>query len=267
MQNEELSLEDLKKIEFDMLCHIKEFCIEQKLRYFLSNGTLLGAVKYKGFIPWDDDIDIFIPRKDYEKLIKQYTDTERYKLFSPERVEGYAFPFAKLCDMTTRRIEKNNDNGVELGVDIDIFPLDMWEQNAKWQAKKQMNRMLMLRLAKNYRITSTTPLKTLIKKSCAVFCKCLGPPLFIRQLQKCALKSTDTTENLGCVIWPVYGLREIIPSGVFADTTEVEFEGEKFLAPIGYDSYLRSLYGDYEIDPPIEKQKSHHKFMAYKCKM
>ena len=69
--------------------------------------------------------------------------------------------------------------------------------------------------------------------------------------------------HMGCLMWPVYGVREIVPSSVFCNTIEVEFEGGKFLAPSGFDIYLRSLYGDYEKDPPPEKQKTHHGFLAY----
>ena len=69
---------------------------------------------------------------------------------------------------------------------------------------------------------------------------------------------------MGCKCWCIYGSREIIPAEVFSDTVEVEFEGTKFPAPVGYDTYLRSLYGDYPQDPPIEKQKTHHSFIAYR---
>lgn len=260
----ELSLEELRQIEMDLLLHLRNFLTNHNLSYFLSNGTLLGAVKYQGFIPWDDDIDIFIPRKDYDVLIKEFADSENLKLFSPERVKGYAFPFAKLCDMTTRRIEKNNNNGVDLGVDIDIFPLDYWEKDSVKQAKKQMKTMTMLRLAKNLRISSPNPLKSVLKKISAVYCKTLGAAHFINKLQKGALKADSTTDNAGCVVWPVYGTKEILPKKLFENTTEVTFEGETFPAPAGFDSYLRSLYGDYEKDPPKEKQRTHHHFKAYR---
>lgn len=259
-----LELKELQQIEFEMLNHIKTYCEDNGYRFFLSNGTLLGAIKYNGFIPWDDDIDIFIPREDYDRLLNQYQDTEKYKLFSPERVKKYNFPYAKLCNMETRRIEENNNNGVNLGVDIDIFPLDKWEEKSNQQVKEQMMLMVMLRLAKNISITSRTLMKTMIKKVGSVLCKTIGIEFFINRLQKNAIKNKGDATYSGCVVWPVYGEREMIPSDVFSDVIEVEFEGEKFPAPIGYDIYLRSLYGNYKADPPIDKQKSHHVFVAYK---
>ena len=259
-----LSVEEIRETELNMLKIIKDFCNEHNLTYYLSNGTLLGAVKYKGFIPWDDDIDIFLPREDYDYLVEHFVDTFPYVLFSTQRVKEFRFPFAKLCDMTTRRIEDNNDNGVELGMDIDIFPLDTWHEDAVRQVKKQCRTLTFLRLAKNRRIVSTNPLRTLTKRVTAVFCKMFSASYFIKKMQKRASQYYPESKNLGCVVWPVYGANEIIPKEVFSQTIEVEFEGEKFSAPVGYDTYLRSLYGNYEEDPPLEKQKTHHRFTAYR---
>lgn len=260
----ELSIEEIREIELNMLRLLKEFCIKHSLTYFISNGTLLGAVKYKGFIPWDDDIDIFLPRKDYDFLIENFEDTFPYVLFSTQRVKEFRFPFAKLCDMTTKRVEDNNNNGVELGMDIDIFPLDTWSLDAEKQVKKQCRTLTFLRLSKNLRITSTNHIRTLTKKITAVFCKILGASFFIKKMQKNASQHHPDSKNLGCVVWPVYGTCEIIPKEVFSKSIELEFEGEKFSAPVGYDTYLRSLYGNYEEDPPLEKQKTHHRFKAYR---
>jgi len=85
--------------------------------------------------------------------------------------------------------------------------------------------------------------------------------MILREVKK---GSIDGCRYVGCKAWPIYGEREIIPAEVFADSIEVEFEGEMFPAPIGYDVYLRSLYGDYEQDPPLEKQRTHHNFKAYR---
>ena len=92
----ELSLQELKDIEFDMLKMFDAFCKENNIKYFLAYGTLLGAIRYKKFIPWDDDVDLLIPREDYNRLISLFQNTERYQLFAFEKNENYCFPYAKL---------------------------------------------------------------------------------------------------------------------------------------------------------------------------
>ena len=135
----ELTLQEIKSVELEILSMFDEFCKKNSIKYFISNGTLLGAVKYKGFIPWDDDVDLLIPREDYNRLLKLFKDSDRYRIFAIEKDKNYRYPFAKLCDMTTRKDEFGYDNGLELGVDIDIFPLDYWDndlENAKREVRK-----------------------------------------------------------------------------------------------------------------------------------
>lgn len=264
----QLSLQEIRQIEFELLKVFDAFCKNNGIKYFLSNGTLLGAVKYKGFIPWDDDIDVFVPREDYNKLLVLFKDDERYKLFSFERNKKYCFPYAKFCDLTTKKEEENTNNGLVLGIDIDVFPLDAWDPDldkAKQEVKRISRKMFCLGLTKLYKSDSVNPIKRVIKRSAMTFCKMLGSKRFIRDIIKESNKSEQNGSlYLGCKSWCIYGEREIIPANVFLSTIEVEFEGEKFPAPVGYDIYLHCLYGDYEKDPPIEKQKSHHKYRAYR---
>ncbi len=259
----ELSLSEIKAVVFDILCHFKKFCLENNIKFYLSNGTLLGAVKYGGFIPWDDDIDVFIPREDYNRFIEIYKDSEKYKLFSSEREPNFRFTFAKLCDMTTVKEEINIDNGVDLGLDIDIFPLDCCTEHMlkKGVANRVKINLLGCMLSK----FESTKGKPLFKRVIIRYCKIRGYGHFSRRLKKIIFNEGKRGSNhKGCLLWPIYGVREVIPSDVFSETVWVEFEGEKFPAPKGYDTYLRSLYGDYRQDLPKEKQKTHHNYKGFK---
>lgn len=264
----ELTLQELKDIEFEILKMFDAFCKENNIRYYLSHGTLLGAIRYKKFIPWDDDVDLLIPREDYNRMLTLFQDSERYKLFAPEKNPEYLFPIAKLCDMTTRKIEGGYNNGVELGVDIDLFPLDAWDDDFE-KAKKEVQyisrNMRWLGLAKLIKPDSYHPLKRMVKSVLMAFCKMRGGQHFIRNiLQASAKAAAPDSKYLGCKAWCVYGEKGIIPAEVFAETINIKFEGEFFPAPKDYDTYLTCLYGDYLPEPPKEKQKTHHSFKAYR---
>lgn len=259
----ELSLSEIKAKSCEILQYFSCFCQVHNIRFYLSNGTLLGAIKYGGFIPWDDDIDVFIPRHDYDRFIEVYQDSHQYKLFSHEKNPKYKYPFAKLCDMDTLKIETNIDNGVQIGIGIDIFPLDSCSKHILLpNVQRKIRRYQIGCILSKYTSSKGKP----IYKRFVIFCcKVIGYDFFHRELEKIIKNEISLgTEYSGCLMWPIYGEREIISADVFSDVTEVEFEGKKYPAPIGYDIYLRSLYGDYEKDPPIEKQKSHHKYTAYR---
>lgn len=264
----ELTLQELKDIEFNLLKRFHSFCEEHNIRYYFAYGTLLGAIRYKGFIPWDDDIDVLVPREDYERLLTLFQDSERYRLFSPERNKRFYHPFAKLCDMTTRKEEFNAQNGVEVGVDIDIFPLDYWDDDldkAKKEAARISKYMSWLNLAKRSRSTIQNPVKRLYQNTMIVWAKLMGCAHYIKKIQKATYKKEQIgSRYIGSKSWCVYGSRGIIPSEAFSEVIQIEFEGELFSAPVGYDTYLTCLYGDYLPEPPKEKQKTHHNFKAYR---
>lgn len=264
----ELTLQELKDIELDILKTFDAFCKENNIRYYLSHGTLLGAIRYKGFIPWDDDVDLLIPRDDYNRMISTFKDNERYKLFAFEKNKDYSLPFAKLCDMTTRKVEPGHNNGIELGVDIDLFPLDAWNddlEKAKNEVRYIRKNMACLVMAKGSEIIEPNPVKRIIKSVLKIFCRMAGTGFFVKRIRKaCFSDELKGKRYMGCKAWCVYGERGIIPAEVFAGTADIEFEGDTYPAPIDWDKYLTCLYGDYLPEPPKEKQKTHHSFKAYK---
>ena len=263
-----LSLEEIKEVEVDILKYFHAFCVEHGIRYFISHGTLLGAVRYGHFIPWDDDLDVLVPREDYNRLMTLFRDNDRYRLFAYERNTAYRYPYAKLCDMSTRKVETGYDNGVELGLDIDIFPLDSWDhdlENAKREVKRQKRNIFYLSLTKLEKPDSHHPVKRFVKGIVMSLCKLFGSKYYIEKIIKEANKPEQKgSPYMGSKAWCVYGERDIMPADVFSEAIELEFEGQMFYAPVGYDTFLTSLYGDYLPEPPVEKRKTHHSFKAYK---
>jgi len=270
MFGEELSLEVIRNKEIEILNHLDEFCKENGIRYYLSNGTLLGAVKYKGFIPWDDDVDVVLLRKDYDRLVSLYKDS-KYILLESSRVRGFKYPFAKLSDSETVLCEKGVNNGVELGVNIDVFPLDFAGSDYS-RAKKIANsshRLSMLLIFAKSKININPDysfLKNLFFMIIGMVAKLLPESVYIECINALSLmhRNQESSKYISSLTWSVYKGREVVRTELFKNSVEVDFEGKKYPAPEGYDEYLRSLYGDYEADPPKDKQVSHHSFVAYK---
>lgn len=264
----ELTLQEIKEVEVELLRRFHSFCVENNIRYFISHGTLLGALRYKAFIPWDDDLDVLVPREDYDRLLSIYPDDERFRLFAPEKDQSYFYPYAKLCDMTTRKVEGDYDNGVELGLDIDVFPLDHWDddlEKAKIEVKQQRRNMALLGLSKLKNPDSLHPVKRFIKGLVMKAVKLRGSDYYVQRIIKNANKPEQKESRyVGGKCWNVYGERDILPAEAFAEAIELEFEGQMFMAPVGYDTFLSSLYGDYMPEPPVEKRKTHHSFRAYR---
>lgn len=268
----ELTLAEIKATEINILRFFADFCAQNDISFFLSNGTLLGAVKYGGFIPWDDDVDVLVPREDYEKLLRIFCDNERFALYSRQRCPAYRYPFAKLCDITTQLDEINVDNGIVLGINMDIFPLDSWAPGraaAMRQARRNKLRTKCLGYSKTIRFVPGEGrsgvgkwLRTAVHP---VFRK-FGPDLFCERMDREAKRYGKRGRSLylGSIAWPAYETREVLDAQLFASAVEVTFEGRSYPAPVGYDAYLTSLYGDYRRDPPVEKQVTHHSFVARK---
>lgn len=265
----ELSLEEIKVIELDILKMFHNFCEANNIRYFIAYGTLLGAIRYKGFIPWDDDVDVLVPREDYDRLITLFQDNDQYCLFAFEKNRKYRYPFAKLCNVKTRLVENvYPNNGVDLGLNIDIFPLDTWDndlEEAKREAKRIKKDVARLGYTKLDKPLTSNPVKFFAWSIRIALCKLRGSTYYIKKIIGQSNKPEQKgSRYVGAKVWPIYGERGIISAEAFADTVEIEFEGEKFPAPAGYDTYLTCLYGDYLPEPPVEKRKTHHSFKAYK---
>lgn len=264
-------LKEWKRIVTDVLREFHSICREHGLRYFACGGTAIGAVRHGGIIPWDDDIDVSMPRPDYDRFIElcRHRDMGDYELVTPYTTENYPLPFVKLCNRHTTLIEEP-DTPCIMGVFIDIFPLDGTSSDVAEAAamKRRYNRLWNKLEAISTRNTFKEYVALLLKphewgrfavKTCGYFFRQKMRQMLLSKLEGIARRySFESAENL-IVYGGSYGAKEIMPRTFCeGDDIEMPFEGISIMMPSGYETYLTKIYGDYMQLPPVEKQVSHH---------
>ena len=260
-------MNSLQKTEFEILRCFTKICEKLGIKYFLVCGSALGAVKYKGFIPWDDDIDVALYRADYEKFIIEAPKLLPSNLFLQNYKSEHGFPciYSKLRNSDTAFIERSAAKlNINHGINIDIFPLDNYPDNSKeakiFELKKTVYKRLLSTAYEpdsKWKMLFILPLRILNihKKSDKIIKKY---EKLITSYNTC---NTDIIANHGN--WQ--GKLDYSPREIFADGTMAEFEGIEVIIPYKYDEYLRQKYGDYHIDPPLSQQKSHHNCAVIDC--
>jgi len=263
----EINTEELKSIQLDILRFVDKFCKEKGIKYFLCGGTLIGAVRHHGYIPWDDDIDIMMLRPDYERFVKEFSEsnTSYYKIFSHVIDKDVLFPFSKVGDTRTKLIENIRaikDNSVN----IDVFPIDYLPDDKMARerlVRKNYRRFITLRRMLTKCTSDRTMIQNLLLVPFHIFRYVYKPSKLISIITRDAISARPSdTRYCGIIVWG-YGLREINNVSNFKSTSKAEFEGEYFDIPVGYDLYLKTVYGDYMKLPPEEKRVTHHHFKAY----
>lgn len=263
-----LSSDELKQVELSVLIQLDKICKEQNLRYWLTAGTLLGAIRHKGFIPWDDDIDIMMPRKDYTNLIRYCkTHKTQFDLLAHEIHDNYFVLFAKACDTNTIVHDFTTRSGsCATGVWVDIIPVDGlgndFNQAEKVFKETRFRHYLLVASIwkKFFRSKSRSIIYEPIRFFFYVVGKILDKRKAITYIEKQCLKN-DFDESLYCgCLCGSYG---VFDRSILDETIEVEFEGRLFRVMKEYDQLLKYLYGDYMKLPPLDKQKTHHDFEAF----
>lgn len=262
----EIQFEEMKRIELNILIYFTEVCEENNLRYYLGGGTLLGAVRHKGFIPWDDDIDVMMPRPDFQKLLSLSINNENYNIIKPGTA-GYYYNFAKLVDTRTILEEKGIKLIDGLGVYIDIFPLDGMPEtpDARKKRFKELNSI-------RKRINNTCLLRPKFHRNpfaylnaCRIYNS--NKNIDLSSLQKkyldSALKNSFDDSEFVFAAGGAYGARDIFPGKWFEKEIELQFENLSVKAFNGYDFYLTQLYGDYMTLPPEDKRVTPHHTIVY----
>lgn len=251
------NLEELKKIELNILKYIDMVCKKYSIRYFLAYGTLIGAVRHKGFIPWDDDADIVMPRPDYEKFIKVMKRKNGiYRIICLEHCKkDYSYPFAKVIDSRTIINEPWRLMKEKLGVFVDVFPLDGIGNTEKETVK---NAKKLLKIAKLIWYIDTV--KDTFKGR---ILNIIGRKNLNRIFKHIAKKNNYyKSKYVGTPSYPPNEF-EIIKKEYYLESQNVVFEDCYFPIPKYYDIILEKKYGKYMECPPIEEQNNKHPYEAW----
>lgn len=250
---------ELKQIQLEILCDVAAFCEKHGLRYYLAYGTLLGAVRHKGYIPWDDDIDIHMPRPDYEKFISLYNSQDNC-VVTHETERCYHVPFAKVYRKGTIVKEYFYKQSV-FGVYVDIFPIDAIKH--RWQAF-WCGQCVKFMYIKTFVFCER---QTLLRKLRIAVSKLILLPFtehfILERMRRISTRYKYEECKYVCSFGSRTAVREILPREVFDEYTMLPFEGKEYRAPKLYDEYLKHKYGDYMKLPPEEKRVSTHDSQAY----
>lgn len=277
-----INSKELQKLELNMLVDVANFCDKHGIRYYLCGGTLLGALRYKGFIPWDDDIDIIMPRPDYERFFNEYKSIHSYYIADSIINNPYHWlgP-GKIFDKRT--VLQNFNEKFVSHVWIDIFPTDGVPRNKLIRFFHFWHTRLI-----NYVYLSTVTtysgskhfvdkvdqsqfanlkqkIRTVGKYIFMILFGHIKPSIVLKymdnQIKRYPIENADEiASQVSCQ----YFMREIVNRDNFLKQISFNFEGHKFWGPKGYDEYLGHLYGlNYMEPPPIEKRISRHDFIAY----
>ena len=260
MIKKEVSPQECKKILFGILVNIAKFCEMHNIKYSLSYGTLIGAIRHKGFIPWDDDIDIIMIRSEYDKFVSMYKD-DHYKLIKGENIGNHMHVVVTDCDTQLEFLDSRASAiFYKGGLWVDVFPIDKVPEDQQDYCRLKRKIVFYNRLQ---RVAQNAT-----KKKNRFYCVAypfLRP--FANYFGKKVSSLVHSNDNSSTLIVADLSLWYLnfppFPASYMKEFVEVEFEGRKFLAMKEYDSFLRGIYGDYMQFPPLAERKPKHSYIAY----
>ena len=261
-----VDLATLKTMQVDILKEIDTYCHTKSIQYSLAYGTLIGAVRHRGYIPWDDDIDVIMMRNDYDKFLKEFnSQNERYAVISTENCPTYYAPYANVY-MKNTKLEEDQEHGAEIGIKVDIFPIDHLPDTKLFRklifaVSTFLGYLIGFRNEKNMRG------KSLSHKICAklyrFFCGNMNVSALLAKYARWADKKYGSSKTINNIVWSPSGEKGSFSISDFENTIKLEFEGQQFDALKGYDSFLKKNYGNYMELPPVEKRVTKHSFKAW----
>ena len=277
MTAKELTLREIQLESLKILKKVDEICKNEGLRYWLAYGTLIGAVRHKGFIPWDDDVDIWMPREDYEKLLSffEWHEEELKPLVVTRNTHARLIPYliTRISNIKFQMVGEMADDVPELGTFIDVYPLDgLGNDRAAAIKNKYQCRKLMTGYGRcgafHVNIKSASLFKRIVKAIVyPVLNVVIDPRVFLKKQQR-FLKDYEASAYVDVPTWGAQECNDILPyvfeKSFFEKTITMGFEDANLNIPSGYDEILRLIYGDYMMMPRKDKQYPHHKYRIFK---
>lgn len=257
-QMKELSREEVQRVETKLLEEFADICESHGLSYYLAYGTLIGAARHQGFIPWDDDVDVMMPRKDFEILFSEFN---RWRLrdtsqFVHCRNETCRFPFARIMDTRTLVDEEYSEDGEELGAWIDIFPLDDMPLDADKLFKRIGYWNTARMLAASDPKKGATPFARLAKKILVPCYRRKGAIHYAKKMDRAVLDWDNRDRSSYAEILGVTEREKPLPKAWF-EPALLPFGNREYCVPACYDEVLSSCYGDWRALPPEEERIPH----------
>ena len=267
--NHYLTHQEVQNCELAILLVFDKYCKEHALNYSLGGGSLIGAIRHKGFIPWDDDIDVFMVRSEYDKLVSYLKKDEllidkRYKVFLPFE-DDYYYPFVKIVDLYTTVQEGIKRPIKDMGIWVDVFPIDYCgddEELAKRLANNQKGLVI-----KYYKCIMKYPNSSIVNiaKNFVLF---IYRHIFSRYkadlIRQCnILSNSNYSKYSGTLTW-AFTEKDVYPTHWFEEYTTTIFEGNEIQVFKDWDKILTHRYGDYMTLPNESERQSHTLKACYK---